>query len=101
MVGSFIFFIFISISIINSLLLLYTFLFFIFSENIAYIIYSLVNKQDANGHVYNDVLTEAALMGFNGAEWAKTSGLIVSKVEVDKLNDFFKQKDQTAFHLLT
>ena len=67
----------------------------------AYITNSLVNRQDAAGHVYNNVLTEAAIMGLNGAEWAKTSGLIVSKVEVDKLNDFFKQKDQTTFHLLT
>ena len=57
----------------------------------AYITNSLVNKQDANGHVYNNVLTEAALMGLNGAEWAKTSGLTVSKAEVDKLNDLFKQ----------
>ena len=58
----------------------------------AYITNSLVNKQDAAGHVYNNVLTEAALMGFNGAEWAKTSGLTVSKAEVDKLNELFKQK---------
>ena len=58
----------------------------------AYITNSLVNKQDASGHVYNDVLTDAALMGFNGAEWAKTSGLSVSKAEVDKLNELFKQK---------
>ena len=57
----------------------------------AYITNSLVNKQDANGHVYNNVLTEAALMGLNGAEWAKTAGLTVSKDEVDKLNDLFKQ----------
>ena len=57
----------------------------------AYITNSLVNKQDAAGHVYNNVLTEAALMGFNGAEWAKTSGLSVSKAEVDKLNALFKQ----------
>ena len=58
----------------------------------AYITNSLVNKQDANGHVYNNVLVEASLMGLNGAEWAKTSGLSVSKAEVDKLNDLFKQK---------
>ena len=57
----------------------------------AYITNSLVNKQDAAGHVYNNVLTEAALMGFNGAEWAKTSGLNISKAEVDKLNSLFKQ----------
>ena len=53
---------------------------------------SLVNKQDVNGHVYNNVLVEAAFMGLNGAEWAKTSGLSVSKAEIDKLNELFKQK---------
>ena len=58
----------------------------------AYISNSLVNKQDANGHVYNNVLSEAAIMGINGAEWAKTAGLTVSKAEVDKLNEVFKQK---------
>ncbi len=57
----------------------------------AYITNSLVNKQDANGHVYNNVLVEAAIMGLNGAEWAKTSGLSVSKAEIDKLNELFKQ----------
>ena len=57
----------------------------------AYITNSLVNKQDAAGHVYNNVLVEAALMGLNGSEWAKTSGLSVTKGEVDKLNDLFKQ----------
>ena len=67
----------------------------------AYITNSLVNKQDAAGHVYNNVLVEAALMGLNGAEWAKTSGLTVSKAEVDKLNELFKQIEQIMFHLLT
>ena len=62
----------------------------------AYITNSLVNKQDANNHVYNNVLTEAALMGHNGAEWAKTAGLTVSKAEVDKLNDLFKQSGSNS-----
>ena len=62
----------------------------------AYITNSLVNKQDAAGHVYNNVLVEAALMGFNGAEWAKTAGLAVSKAEVDKLNELFKQSGANA-----
>ena len=57
----------------------------------AYITNSLVNTQ-SNGHVYNDVLTEAALVGLNGSEWAKTSGLTVSKAEIDKLAELFKQK---------
>ncbi len=35
-----------------------------------YISNSLINKQDAAGHVYNNVLTQAAIYGFNGAKWA-------------------------------
>ena len=57
-----------------------------------YITNSLVNKKDASGHAQNDVLTDAALMGFNGAEQTKTSGLSVSKAEVNKLNELSKQK---------
>ena len=55
-----------------------------------YITNSLVNKQDSSGHAYNDDLTDGALMGFNGAEQTKISGLSVSKAEVDKLNELFK-----------
>jgi hypothetical protein len=40
-------------------------------------------------------------MGLNGAEWAKTCGLSVSKAEIDKLNELFKQIEQIIFHLLT
>ena len=61
----------------------------------AYITNSLVNTQ-SNGHVYNDVLTEAALVGLNGSEWAKTSGLTVSKAEIDKLAELFKQKGSNS-----
>ena len=57
-----------------------------------YIKNSLVNKQDAAGHVYNNVLTQAAIIGHNGAVWAATDGLAVKPDEVTKLNDFFKQK---------
>ena len=61
-----------------------------------YITNSLVNRQDANGHVYNNVLTEAAIMGFDGAEWAKTAGLSVKQDEVKKLNDLFKQSENNT-----
>ena len=62
----------------------------------AYITNALVNKQDAAGHVYNNVLTEAAIMGFDGAEWAKTAGLSVKPDEVKKLNDLFKQSENNT-----
>jgi profilin len=62
----------------------------------AYITNALVNKQDAAGHVYNNVLTEATIMGFDGAEWAKTAGLTVKQDEIKKLNDLFKQSENNT-----
>ena len=61
-----------------------------------YITNSLVNRQDANGHVYNNVLTEAAIMGIDGAEWAKSAGLSVKPDEIKKLNDLFKQSENNT-----
>ena len=61
-----------------------------------YITNSLVNKQDANGHIYNNVLTEAAIMGIDGAEWAKTAGLSVKPDEIKKLVDLFKQSENNT-----
>ena len=61
-----------------------------------YITNSLVNKQDANNHVYNNVLTEAAIMGTDGAEWAKTAGLSVKPDEIKKLNELFKQSENNT-----
>ena len=55
-----------------------------------YINNALLNKS-ANGHVYNNVLTEAAIIGHDGAEWAKTAGLSIKPDEIKKLNDLFKQ----------
>ena len=61
-----------------------------------YITRSLVNRQDANGHVYNNVLTEAAIMGTDGGEWAKTAGLSVKPDEIKKLVDLFKQSENNT-----
>ena len=55
-----------------------------------YINNALINKS-ANGHVYNNVLTQAAIIGHDGAEWAKTAGLSIKPDEINKLNDLFKQ----------
>ena len=56
-----------------------------------YISNSLINKQDAAGHVYNNVLTQAAIYGHNGAKWASTDKFDIGADEINKLNDFFKQ----------
>ena len=55
-----------------------------------YINNALINKS-ANGHVYNNVLTDAAIIGHDGAEWAKTAGLSIKPDEIKKLCDLFKQ----------
>ena len=60
-----------------------------------YIKNALMNKQDAaNGHIYNDCLTEAAIIGLDGNEWAKT-GVTVSKDETNKLVELFKSTPGT------
>ena len=56
-----------------------------------YINNALINKQDAAGHVYKNVLTQAAIYGFDGTKWAATDNFRVSADEIKKLNDFFKQ----------
>ena len=65
-----------------------------------YITNSLVNKQDDKGHVYNNVLTEASIMGMDGAEWAKTAGLSVKPDEIKKLNELFKQSENNTPSLM-
>ena len=55
-----------------------------------YINNSLLNKQ-VGEHTYHNVLTQAAIYGFNGAKWAATDKFDVSADEINKLNDFFKQ----------
>jgi len=52
---------------------------------------ALLNKQDAAGHTYHNVLTQAAIYGFNGAKWAATDKFYVSENEIKKLNAFFLQ----------
>ena len=56
-----------------------------------YINNSLVNKQDAAGHVYHNALTQAAIYGHNGAKWAATDKFEIAPDEINKFNDFFKQ----------
>ena len=58
----------------------------------AYISNSLVNRQDAAGHVYNNVLTGAAIYGHNGAEWATTQGLTIKPDEIKAIANVFNQK---------
>ena len=56
---------------------------------------SLLNCTD-HGHSYANVLTEAAIVGFNGAIWASTAGLEIKDNEVKKLDELFKQSDNNT-----
>ena len=56
---------------------------------------SLLNCTD-HGHSYANVLTEAAIVGFNGAIWASTAGLEIKGDEVKKLDELFKQTDNNT-----
>ena len=56
---------------------------------------SLINKT-ANGHTYNNVLTEAAIVGHDGQVWAFTPGLSVKGDEVKKLDELFKQSENNT-----
>ena len=60
-----------------------------------YITNALINKS-INNHVYNNVLTEAAIIGLEGHEWAKSAGLTVKPDEVKKLNELFKQSENNT-----
>ena len=64
-----------------------------------YINNALLNKS-ANGHVYNNVLTEAAIIGHDGVAWANTTGLSIKKDEIKKLNDLFKQSSNNTPSLM-
>ena len=50
----------------------------------------LINYQTKYRNIYKNVLTEAVIVGLDGIVWAKTSGVEISKNEIDKLNEFFK-----------
>ena len=56
------------------------------------IINCLVNKI-YKGHKYQNILTDAAIIGHDGAVLATTVGIAVKPEEVKKLHELFKQSD--------
>jgi hypothetical protein len=50
----------------------------------------LLNGFDKEGHVYNNVLDEVAIIGIDGIEWARTSGLNIKKEEINELIQLFE-----------
>ena len=53
---------------------------------------SLLNKA-VNGHIYNNVLTDAALIGHNGTVWASTKGFTFIHDEIGDLSELFEQSE--------
>ena len=51
---------------------------------------ALLNFIDENGHIYNNVLTEAAIVGINGAVWGISSGLSINIKDINTLKQIFK-----------
>ena len=56
-----------------------------------YINNALLNKK-YNGHIYNNILIEAAIVGFDGTIWACTKGLLLKKEEVENLKKIIFNK---------
>ena len=56
-----------------------------------YIKNALLNKT-RDGHIYNNVLIEAAIAGFDGSIWACTNGLLLKKDEVENLKKILFDK---------
>lgn len=59
----------------------------------------LINKQDIFGHVYQNVLTEAAIINIYGEEMARTDGLLLQKNEVQELKKLF-EFDNNSYTIL-
>ena len=56
---------------------------------------ALINKT-ANGHTYNNVLTDACIVGHDGSVWASTTGIAVKPDEVKKLGELFNQSENNT-----
>ena len=64
-------------------------------EWVPYIENKLLNNMDIYGHIYNNVLTEAAIIGVNGDILAATEGLSIIKGEIDKIKKLFTLDQNT------
>ena len=56
---------------------------------------SLISCTD-HGHSYANVLTDGAIVGFNGQAWSHTAGLDIKADEVKKLDELFKQSENNT-----
>ena len=56
---------------------------------------SLINCTD-HGHSYMNVLTDGAIVGLDGAVWARTDGIDIKPDECKKLNELLNQSENNT-----
>ena len=61
-----------------------------------YIYYSLLNKEDTDGNIYNDILVEAAIIGLNGLNFSHTKNLSWNAGEIETLNNIFNERTSSV-----
>ena len=61
----------------------------------SFVLNALLNFMDKNGHIYNNVLTEAAIVGINGVVWGISRGLSINKEDINTLKKIFKLENNS------
>ena len=61
-----------------------------------YIYYSLLNKEDTDGNIYNDILVEAAIIGLNGLNLSHTKNFSWNAGEIETLNNIFNERTSSV-----
>ena len=56
----------------------------------SYVEHRLINSQDNFGHIYMNVLVQAAIVGINGKIYATTNGINFKNGEIRAINELFK-----------
>ena len=60
-----------------------------------WVTHSLINK-NYNGHIYNNILIDAAIIGFDGAMWSQTRGIQIKQEEIENLKKIIGDKPNST-----
>ena len=61
----------------------------------SYVLNALLNYIDENGHFYNNVLTEAAIVGINGVVWGISGGLSINIKDINTLKQILNLRNNS------